>query len=73
MFSPESYTIALSLFIRSLGAIYFFAFGAFLFQIKGLLGENGILPINGHLSWVKKHYSKRCYKLIPSLFWFNSS
>lgn len=73
MFSPDDYTIALSLFPRLLGAIYFFAFGAFLFQIKGLLGTNGILPMGEHLKWVKGRFPKKCYWLIPSLFWFNSS
>lgn len=73
MFSPENYTIAIALLPRLLGFIYFFAFGALLFQIKGLLGKNGILPISGHLSFVKRNYPKRYFKLLPSLFWFNSS
>lgn len=73
MFSPESYTFALSLFFRGLGAVYFCAFGAFFFQILGLLGSNGILPISGHLSWIKRYYPKRYFKLIPSLFWLNCS
>lgn len=73
MFTPESYTIALSLFVRLLGFIYFFAFGAFLFQIKGLIGEHGILPITRHLEWLKKNYPKRCYRLVPTVFWLNSS
>ena len=73
MYSAESYTIALSLLPRLLGFIYFFAFGAFLFQIKGLLGKNGILPIEAHLKWVKEHLSQKCYRLVPSIFWLNSS
>jgi hypothetical protein len=73
MFSPDDYTIAISFFLRLLGAIYFFAFGAFLFQIKGLLGKNGILPIVEHLNLLKRDYPKRCYRLVPTLFWLNSS
>lgn len=73
MYSPDSYTIALSLFPRLLGLIYFFAFGAFLFQIKGLLGKNGILPMETHLKWAKKQLPTKCYRLIPSVFWLNTS
>lgn len=73
MFSPENYTIAAALLPRLLGFIYFFAFGAFLFQIRGLLGHNGILPIDTFLKLVKKRYSWRCFRLIPTLFWINSS
>lgn len=73
MFTPESYTIALSLFPRLLGFIYFFAFGAFLFQIKGLLGSKGILPVTDFLKWIKRNYPNRYYKLVPTIFWFNSS
>lgn len=73
MFTPESYTIALSLVPRLLGAIYFFAFGAFLFQIKGLIGKNGILPVTRYLSWIRRNYPKRYFKIAPSLFWLNSS
>jgi hypothetical protein len=73
MFWPESYTISLLLFFRLLGFIYFFAFGAFIFQIKGLIGENGILPLNNYLSWVRKLYHQKCYGIVPTLFWFNSS
>lgn len=73
MYSPESYTIALHLFTRLLGFIYFFAFGAFLFQMKGLLGKNGILPMEEHLKRIKKYIPKKCYHLIPSIFWLNAS
>lgn len=73
MYSPESYTIALSLLPRLLGFVYFFAFGAFLFQMKGLLGKNGILPMEEHLKWIKKHLPKKCYNILPSIFWLNAS
>ena len=46
MWHPESYTIAATLLPRLLGFIYFFAFVPFLFQIRGLIGQNGILPIS---------------------------
>jgi len=74
MWNPESYTIAASIVPRLLGLIYFFAIGAFLFQIRGLLGKNGILPAIVYLDYFRKRWSprKRFY-YIPSLFWFNAS
>lgn len=73
MWDPASYTIAAAWLPRLLGFIYFFAIGAFLFQIIGLLGENGILPIKNYLDYFRQHkLRERCY-LIPTLFWINSS
>lgn len=73
MFSPESYTIVATLFPRLLGLIYFAAFGAFLFQIKGLIGTNGILPLGAFLKLVRRNYPKNYLSLVPSLFWIKSS
>lgn len=73
MFDPSSYTIAAHLFPKLLGFIYFFAFGAFFFQITGLIGKNGILPLGLYLKEIKESYPKNCYFLLPSVFWINSS
>jgi hypothetical protein len=72
MFFPTDYTIAIGLFPKLLGLIYFVAFGAFLFQIKGLLAENGILPVSTFLSWVKRRFGKRSYWLVLSLLWLRN-
>lgn len=73
MFDPSSYTIASHLFVRLLGFIYFFAFGAFLFQIKGLIGKNGILPLEACLREIRSAYPKNYYLLAPMVFWLNCS
>jgi hypothetical protein len=73
MFFPESYTIVAIWFPRLLGLIYFFAIGAFIFQIRGLIGQNGILPLSFFLSAVSSHYSRKKYLYVPTLFWMNSS
>ena len=74
MFTPESYTIASSLLARLLGFIYFFAFGAFLFQIKGLIGSNGILPVSRYLYNMQIYLkNRRRLVLFPTLFWFKST
>jgi lipase maturation factor 1 len=73
MFSPIDYTLICSLLPRLLGVIYFFAFGAFLFQIKGLLGTRGILPVSDYLYLLKESYKRKAYYYAPSLFWFSST
>lgn len=73
MLDPQNYTISVELFTRLLGLVYFFVYFAFIFQIKGLLGTNGILPIGHFLHFVKNRFGLRSYYLIPSVFWLNSS
>ncbi len=73
MIPPEAYTIISSLFPRLLGMIYFFAFFPFIFQIKGLVGEKGILPAQQYLEVFRKRMGKRRYFLLPTLFWLNCS
>lgn len=73
MFHVESYTIANALLPKLLGLIYFFAFGAFLFQIRGLVGKSGILPVSDYLEALKTYYPKKCYMYAPTIFWWNCS
>lgn len=73
MFELSSYTAAIWLLPRLLGAIYFFAFGALLFQIRGLIGRNGILPIQQFLDFLKVRYQDTRFQICPSLFWINCS
>ncbi|MGC2543363.1 MAG: hypothetical protein WA372_19330, partial [Candidatus Sulfotelmatobacter sp.] len=40
------------LFLRALGGIYFSAFFSLIFQIRGLIGPDGILPANEYLAAV---------------------
>ncbi len=73
MFEVQDYTIINHLFPRLLGFIYFCAFGAFIFQMKGLFGSNGILPVSNFLEWIAIRYGKKRFYYVPSLLWFNSS
>src|SRR5580700_11210226 len=62
------------LFLRALGLIYFSAFFPLLFQIRGLIGPNGILPASEYLQAVAQsldHLSRLWYA--PTLLWFSSS
>lgn len=71
MFDISSYTTVTWLFPRLLGFIYLFAFGAFIFQIRGLIGINGILPISDYLDFMRARFPKKYFFYFPSLFWFN--
>lgn len=73
MFNPESYTIIAHWLPRLLGVIYFFSFGALFFQIRGLIGSNGILPVTPFFNRLEAFYPRRCYYYLPSIFWINSS
>jgi lipase maturation factor 1 len=73
MYQPDQYTLASKLFIHLLGLIFFFAFFPFIFQIKGLMGKKGILPVANYLRYIKNHLGKRAYAEYPTIFWFDSS
>lgn len=62
------------IFFRALAAIYFSAFLSLLFQIKGLIGPQGILPAHDYLAAIS-HVANGATRLwyAPSLFWFSSS
>ena len=62
------------IFLRALALWYFSAFYSLLFQIKGLMGPEGILPAGQYLAAVGRAFSgiKR-YWFAPSLFWASSS
>lgn len=73
MWNPENYTIAAHLFPRLLGLIYLFAIFPFLFQIRGLIGEHGILPIRDYLNHFRLHKPLKRFFYIPTLFWLDCS
>ena len=60
-------------FLRALAAIYFSAFYSLLFQIKGLIGPEGILPAHDYLTAVAQQYPLANLWFAPTLFWLSSS
>jgi hypothetical protein len=64
--------IARWLFLRALGLIYFSAFFALLFQVRGLIGSRGILPASDYLRYASSLGAMRFW-YIPSLLWLNGS
>ena len=61
------------LFLRALGLIYFSAFYSLLFQIKGLIGPEGILPARQYLAAIAQQIGNERYWYAPSLYWISAS
>jgi lipase maturation factor 1 len=62
------------LFLRALGAIYFSAFFSLIFQIRGLIGPQGILSAETFLQAVSQalsHWQRIWYA--PTVLWWSSS
>src|SRR5271163_2028493 len=59
--------------LRALGLIYCSAFISLLFQIRGLMGPNGILPAQGYLAAVAQSFGPlmRLW-FAPTVLWLNS-
>ena len=65
--------VARWLFLRALGLIYFSAFFSLVFQIRGLIGPQGILPTGPYLEAVAHslgHWERVWYA--PTLLWFSA-
>ena len=60
-------------FLRVLGAIYLIAFVSLWVQVDGLIGSNGISPVNQFFSAARGQVGTDAYGLLPTLCWFNSS
>jgi len=60
------------IFLRALGLIYYSAFFSLTFQIKGLIGPQGILPAGDFLRSVWEEFGRVGYWYAPTLLWFSS-
>jgi predicted DCC family thiol-disulfide oxidoreductase YuxK len=60
-------------FLRALGAIYLIAFLSLWVQIDGLIGSDGVLPVNQFLPAVRTQVGSDGYTVLPTLCWFGSS
>lgn len=62
------------IFLRALGLIYFSAFFSLIFQIRGLIGPQGILPAADYLPAVARAFPGYVrFWFAPTLFWFSTS
>jgi predicted DCC family thiol-disulfide oxidoreductase YuxK len=75
---PSSHLVVRSVFLRSIGAVYLFAFLSLWFQIHGLVGSNGILPAQATMDAVARQSAERGigvdrFHLAPTLCWISAS
>ena len=70
--STPSYQWAQWMFLRVLAAIYFIAFTSFWIQAQGLIGHNGILPVDTFLEYAGDVIGPAKYRVIPTLFWLGT-
>src|SRR5438552_6733697 len=70
---PPTYFWARRWFLRALGLIYLIAFASFGVQVEGLVGSNGVSPLNQFLPAVYERFGSTTYSLLPTLCWFDSS
>src|ERR1051325_73189 len=68
-----TYAWAQRWFLRVLGAIYLIAFVSLWVQVDGLVGSNGVSPVNQFLPAVRAQVGSDAYTLLPTLCWFGSS
>src|ERR1700686_3082808 len=61
------------LFLRALGLIFFSAFYSLVFQIRGLIGPNGILPARDYLAQVARVLGSARFWYAPTVFWWSAS
>jgi len=61
------------LFLRLLASIYLIAFVSLAVQIRGLVGERGILPVGRFFPAARQTFGAEAYWLVPSIFWLGHS
>lgn len=67
---PARYALTSWLFLRLLGFIYLSAFASLAGQIKGLVGEEGLLPLGLFLERAQDYFGDTALVNLPTLFWF---
>jgi lipase maturation factor 1 len=70
---PPTYFWARRWFLRALGLIYLIAFVSLWVQVDGLIGIDGVSPINQFLPAAYERFGRSAYSLLPTLCWLDSS
>lgn len=68
---PTNRFIPRWIFLRALGVIYFSAFSSLFFQIRGLIGPEGILPAGEYLKNIASQVGLERYWYAPSILWLS--
>lgn len=71
--TPRTHLLPRWIFLRCLGVIYFSAFYSLIFQIKGMIGPDGILPAADYLRDVANYYpGVQRFWFAPTLLWLGA-
>ena len=70
---PAAYTLAASLFSRTIAFIYLIAFISFGRQARGLIGEKGVQPVTQILAELHQQLGASAVWRVPTLFWWANS
>src|SRR5216117_1470812 len=70
---PPTYFWARRWFLRALGLTYLIAFVSLWVQVDGLIGGDGVSPLNQLLPAVRAQLGRDAYALLPTLCWFSTS
>jgi hypothetical protein len=73
MAAPPTYVRTRRLFLRALGLVYLAAFLSLRWQVRGLLGADGLLPAASYLARVSGALGTAAAWRLPTLFWLGAS
>jgi hypothetical protein len=71
--ASDHYAMSAWLFLRILALIYFFEFISLAPQVRGLIGRDGILPVEETLRVAGEQYSVFALLRFPTLFWYGTA
>src|SRR4051794_35403729 len=71
-FAARQYRVAQYLFLKLLALVYVIAFTSTAVQVRGLVGEHGILPLTTYFQRAHEVLGGQAYWSIPGVFWFAS-
>jgi predicted DCC family thiol-disulfide oxidoreductase YuxK len=69
----STYHLSSAYFTRALSLVYLVAFASFGMQVRGLVGSEGILPVNAWFRIAHAELGAAAYWRIPSIFWWTHS
>jgi predicted DCC family thiol-disulfide oxidoreductase YuxK len=67
---PASYVTSTAIFARVIALIYLIAFASFGRQVRGLIGEQGIQPVNEFYTQVLRSLGPGAFWRAPGIFWW---
>ncbi len=65
----RQFSVASDAFLRALAVVWFIAFASLWWQLRGLVGPNGVLPAQPYLDAVAKELGGRRWWQTPTLCW----